>query len=484
MIKIENRIGGELIPAKSGSRFLKVSPHDGTAIVDVARSSEADIDYAVSIAKEAQTEWARSSAVSRGKILLDIAAAMSKRTDDIARIVALETGKSVQDAQGEADAAIQLAEFFAGEGMRLFGQTMQSSNPNKMAMTIREPLGVAGLIIAANTPIANAAWKIFPALICGNCCILKAAEDTPATADILGEIAADAGLPPGVLNILHGYGAEAGAPLVQHPDIDVISFTGSSAVGRKIAASAGALLKRVSLELGGKNPLVVCDDADFDLAIRWSLLSSFSNAGQRCAASSRIIVFDSIYENFRNAFVLATEALTLGPSNENDLGPVINEQQLNTMLRAIETMESDGAKILTGGQRLFDDAHKLGFYLAPTIIENIARDNPQADRELFGPITCLYRATDFDDAVTLANNTAYGLTAAIHTRDVNRAIVFGRSVKAGVVNVNAGTHGSEPHFPFGGVGQSGNGTREPGTEALNVYSELKSLSFTVNQTAT
>jgi aldehyde dehydrogenase (NAD+) len=348
-------------------------------------------------------------------------------------------------------------------------------------MVVRQPLGVAGLIIAANTPIANVTWKVFPAMICGNAIVLKAAEDTPATAWIVGRIAKEVGLPDGVLNIIQGYGEEAGAPLVANPDVDVISFTGSTAVGRQIAEVAGRRLAKVSLELGGKNPLVVCDDADLNNAANWVLLSAFSNAGQRCASGSRIIIYESIYEQFRNMLVERTEKLKVGPSDDDDFGPVINENQLSNMLSAIEQAQEKGGILLTGGQRLTEAEHAEGFYLAPTILENVDPEDDISTKEIFGPITCLYKVKDFSEALRLANNSPYGLTACIHTRSIHRAVEFCQKVQAGVAVVNAGTYGSEPHMPFGGLKQSGNGTREPGTEALDVYSELKDIYINIDR---
>jgi aldehyde dehydrogenase (NAD+) len=406
---------------------------------------------------------------------------MRKQQEEIASIVSLETGMSFKQALGETGGAIAQGEFMAGEGRRLYGRTTTSAVPNKYAMVVRQPLGVAALIIAANTPIANVAWKIFPALICGNAAVLKAAEDTPATAWIVGRIAKEVGLPPGVLNIIQGYGEEAGAPLVASPQVDVISFTGSTEVGRQIAEVAARRLAKVSLELGGKNPLVVCDDADLENAANWVLLSAFSNAGQRCASGSRIIIFDLIYEKFRDLLVEKTKKLKVGPGDDDDFGPVINEVQLSNMLSAVERAREEGAVVLTGGQRLTDPAHVDGFYMAPTILENVDPQDEISTKEIFGPITCLYRVKDFAEALSLANDSPYGLTACIHTRSIHRAIEFSQKIQAGVAMVNAGTYGSEPHMPFGGLKQSGNGTREPGTEALDVYSDLKDICINIDQ---
>ncbi len=473
--EIPNWIGGKELPAASGRFFDKLNPANGQLLCRVVRSDEKDIARAVKAARKAQPDWANTPAVQRGMLLHDIVLGLKARQGEVAEIVAAETGKSLKDALGETGGAIALGLFYASEGQRLYGKTTTSGTPNKYAMTVRQPVGVAGLIVAANTPIANVAWKVFPALVCGNAAVLKAAEDTPLTAWILGEISHRAGLPAGLLNIIQGYGEEAGAALVKNPGVDLISFTGSTAVGRQIAVSAGERLAKVSLELGGKNPMVVCDDADLENAAKWVLLSAFSNAGQRCAAASRIIIFKSVYDKFRRMLVERTAKLKVGTADSDDFGPVINGEQLSNILGAIKRARQAGAKILTGGKRLIDPAHRNGFYIAPTLIENAAPDSEISTSELFGPVACLYRTRDFQKALELANNSPYGLTACIHTRNINRAIEFSQRVQAGVAVVNAGTYGSEPHMPFGGVKNSGNGWREPGTEALDVYSELKDI---------
>ena len=477
---VPNQVNGQEVFAITGEDFPKLSPHDGSQICRVARSRAADVARAVVAAKAAQPAWAETPAVQRGLILHTVVRKLQENADVIARMVATETGKSFKEARGETGGAIQLGLFYAGEGQRLYGRTTTSGTANKYAMTVRQPIGVAGLIIAANTPIANAAWKVFPALICGNAAVLKAAEDTPATAWIFGKLAAEAGLPPGVLNIVQGLGDEAGAPLVEHPDVGVISFTGSTEVGKIIQQKAGARLARVSLELGGKNPLVVCDDADLTNAAKWVLLSAFSNAGQRCASASRIIIFDAVYDEFRNLLLERTAKLKVGPGDDDDFGPVINESQLKAMIEAVDTAWRAGATVSIGGHRLDDPAYAKGYYMAPTLIEGVAPHSAISEKELFGPIAVLYRVKDFNAALALANDSQYGLTACIHTLNFHRAVRFCDKVQAGVAVVNAGTFGSEPHMPFGGVKQSGNGSREPGTEAINVYSELKDIYLNVD----
>ena len=472
---IPNLIGGADCAAASGDQVEVLSPHSGRPIGKLARSGEADVAAAIASARASQPAWAATPGVRRGEILHAVANALEAHRTELAAIVALEAGKRMSDAMGEANAAIQCARFFAGEGQRLFGRTMTSGTPHRWAMTVRRPCGVAGLIIAANTPAPNFAWKVFPALICGNGVVLKPAEDTPASSWFMARLAEDAGLPAGVLNVVHGLGAEVGPPLVNHPGVDVISFTGSTRVGREIAETDGRQLKKVSLELGGKNALIVCDDADLDNAVHWSRLSAFSNAGQRCAAASRIIVFDQVYDDFRARFLAATKSLKLGVEDDCDLGPVISQRQLSNMVAAVDRAKAAGARVLTGGGRATDPGLADGFYMQPTVLEGVDPAAELSGLELFGPVPALYRVKDFDQALALANASPYGLTAAIHTADIDRALTFAERIETGVAVINAGAHGSEPHMPFGGLKASGNGSREPGVEALDVYSELRDV---------
>ena len=472
---IPNHLGGAEARALGGGTFRKIDPATGHVICEVARSTAADVQQAVDLARAAQPAWAATTVVKRGDILRQIALLMREHRSAIADLVSKETGKSRKDALGETDAAIEMGFFVAGEGRRFYGQTTTSAVPNKSAMVIRQPLGVAGLIIAANTPIANVAWKAFPALLCGNAAILKAAEDTPLSAWAFGVLAREAGVPDGIYTTLHGLGEEAGAPLVEHPDVAVVSFTGSCEVGRWIAKTAGSRLAKVCLELGGKNPLIVCDDADLQNAVTWTLGSAFSNAGQRCAAGSRIIVFDAVYDQFRTMLVEATARLKVGTGDTDDYGPVINEDQMKSMLASVERAKAAGASVLSGGHRLTGEPYGGGFFVAPTIIEHVGPNDEISRSELFGPITCLYRVRNFEEAIALANDSPFGLTASIHTQNLNRAMTFVGRIQAGVAVVNGGTYGSEPHLPFGGLRQSGNGWREAGTQALDVYSDLKTV---------
>jgi alpha-ketoglutaric semialdehyde dehydrogenase len=480
---VVNQIGAQDARAADGRTFAKVDPATGDEICQVARSSSADVRMAVERAKKAQPDWAATTVVKRGDVLRQIAILMREHREALATLVARETGKSKKDALGETDAAIEMGFFVAGEGRRFYGQTTTSAVPNKAAMVVRQPLGVAGLIIAANTPIANVAWKAFPALLCGNAAILKASEDTPLSAWAFGLLAREAGLPDGVYSTLHGMGEEAGAPLVEHPDVAVISFTGSCGVGRWIAETAGRRLAKTCLELGGKNPLIVCDDADLENAVNWTIGSAFSNAGQRCAAGSRILVFDAVYDRFKSLLIEATGKLTVGTADSDYLGPVINEEQMTNMLASVERARVSGATVIAGGRRLTGPGYDGGFFVAPTLIEHVGPNDEISRSELFGPITILYRVRDFDEAIAIANDSPFGLTAAIHTQNINRAMTFLGRIQCGVAVVNGGTYGSEPHMPFGGLRQSGNGWREAGTQALDVYSDLKTIYINHNPMA-
>ena len=474
---IPNWINGRENQPEGNAWLDKFNPHNGELLYQVADSTSADTRAAIAAAEAAFPAWSELTPVKRGQILSEIVAAKKRRFDELAECIAVETGKPPHDAKGEVGGAILQAEYFASEGMRLYGRSLTSGTPGKYSHTVRQPRGIAGLIVPANTPIANIAWKTFPALVCGNTVVLKAAEDSPRIAHLFAQVAQEAGLPDGVFNAVQGRGQPAGAALVEDSRVAVISFTGSTSVGRWIAEVAGKRLARVSLELGGKNSFVVCDDADLDQALHWASLSAFSNAGQRCAAGSRILVFMGVYESFRDRLVAKAQSLKLGVSTGCDLGPVINKRQQQTIIAAIERTKAEGGNILCGGNVPSSSELANGYYIQPTVIDGLQPTAELSCKEIFGPVVTLHPVNDLADALKLANATEYGLTAAIHTRNVDRAMWFAQRVKAGVANINLGTFGSEPHMPFGGFGASGNGTREPGVEALDVYSELKNISF-------
>jgi acyl-CoA reductase-like NAD-dependent aldehyde dehydrogenase len=464
---VQNIVDGRAAPAADGERFEKHRPADGSLLCSVARSRDADVEAAIAAARRAQADWAARTPVERGDLVREIAFALRARREEAAEIVAAETGKSRDLALGEADAAVEMGFFVAGEGRRLYGRTTTSSMANRTVMAVRQPVGVAALIVSFNTPLPNYAWKAFPAVFCGNTAVLKPSEHTPASAWFFGELCREVGMPPGVLNVVQGRGSEAGPPLVESTGVDLVSFTGSAETGREIQERAGRRLAKVVMELGGKNALVVCDDADLDRAVEGSLASAFSNAGQRCAAASRLVVFDTVYEEFRDRLVEGAQSY--------ETGPVISEASLERILAAL-----DGERVLTGGERL----DRSGWWLAPTVLEDVPADAELSRTELFGPVTILYRVRDFDDAIELVNDSPYGLTAAIHTASLHRAMRFAEAVQAGVVVVNGGTHGSEPHMGFGGVKQSGTGWREAGTEALDVYTDWKYVNLIVDPAKT
>jgi aldehyde dehydrogenase (NAD+) len=472
--RVASLIDGCAAPGRNIFRAV-LNPHNGEKIAELSLADPEMAAAAIEIARAAQPAWARLPAPARGAILHRAANLIEARAEALSAIVAREAGKSMRDSLGETAAAIACARFFAGEGQRLFGRTMPSGAPGKSAMTVRQPCGVAALITAANTPAPNFAWKVFPALICGNAVILKPSEDTPLSADWMAQALIEAGVHAGALNVVQGLGQDIGPSLVSHPSVDVISFTGSTSVGRLIAEIAGRGLKKVSLELGGKNAFLVCDDADLDAAAKWASASAFSNAGQRCAAASRIIVMAEVYDAFVEKFVARARALRLGVDDDCDLGPVISERQLSAMTDIVARAARNEARILLGGSRAAGPGFDDGFYMQPTIVEGAALDSEISVTELFGPVACLYRAETYEDAMRQVNSSTYGLTACIHTTSWDRAWTFTREAKVGVAVVNGGTFGSEPHMPFGGIGDSGNGTREPGTEAVDVYTELKDI---------
>lgn len=470
--EIPNLIDGEARPAASGAWLDTHRPADGTALCRLARSAAADVDAAVAAARNAQRPWAERTVVARGDLLRELALALRDRREEASVLVAEETGKPLDLARGETDAAVEMGLFVAGEGRRYHGRTTTASMPHRTVFTLRRPVGVAGLIISFNTPLPNVAWKVFPALLCGNGAVLKPSEEAPASAFFFAELAHEVGLPPGVLNVVQGTGPEAGAALVEHPDVDLVSFTGSAATGRWINERAGARLAKVCLELGGKNALVVCDDADLENAVRWVVASAFSNAGQRCASASRVVVFDAVADEVRGRLLEETRAV--------DPQPVISEAALERILGEVQRAVSRGATVLCGGERL----DRPGYHLAPTIVEGVAPDDDLSRVELFGPVATLTSVAGLDEALALVNDSPYGLTAAIHTASVHRALRFAEQAEAGVVVVNAGTHGSEPHMGFGGVKQSGTGWKEAGVEALDVYSDTRYVNVVADPSLT
>jgi len=367
--------------------------------------------------------------------------------------------------------------YIAGEGRRLWGETTPSELPEKFAMTVRVPLGVVAAITPWNFPLAIPSWKLAPALVAGNTVVFKPAEDTPLTAVRFLEILVEAGLPPGVLNLVHGSGEEAGAPLVRHPDVALVSFTGSSEVGREVAIACAAEHKRVSLEMGGKNPILVMEDADLDLAVDGTIWGAFGTSGQRCTAASRILVHKKVMREFAERLVARAQALRLGDglSPNTDVGPIINEAQLKRVHGYTRVGLKEGAKLLCGGEIYREGECKKGFFYAPTVFGDVSPKMRIAQEEIFGPTVGLLSVAGFDEAIEAANSARYGLSSAIYTRDVNRAFRAVELLAAGITYVNASTIGAEVHVPFGGIRQTGNGHREGGRQVLDVFTEWKAV---------
>src|SRR5215471_82010 len=455
--------------------FEKRSPIDDRVVARVVRGSAADVTRAVDAANAAAEGWARMPAPRRGEILGRAAALLRARERELAEIIRTETGKPWKNAAAEVASSADLGVFMESEGSRFYGKTMTSPIPNRSVRTERAPIGVCAAIMPFNSPLAGLAWKAFPALLCGNAVVAKSHELTPQTAVAFGKLLQQAGLPSGVYSVVQGFGPEVGPPLVEDPRVGIVSFTGSVATGKSIqrTVSARPVLAKVCLELGGKNPLIVCDDADLTLAAEHAVASAFIDAGQRCAAGSRIIVFDRVYDAFRDAMVARTKQVKVGSGPQDDCGPVISRASLDRLLAAVAGAVGRGARIVAGGHAV--ESLAPGYYMAPTILDGVSHDDELSQQEQFGPVTCLYRVRDFDEAVALANATAFGLTGAIHTFNSNRIEQFIARYRAGLVSINGPTYGAGPHMPFGGVKNSGNGFREPGTEALDVYCEWKTV---------
>jgi len=459
----------------SGASFDKRCPIDDRVVAQVARGGAAEVAHALSAAAGAAEAWAAMPAPRRGAILGRAARLLREREHEFGTIVQVETGKPWNNAIAEVSSSADLAIFMEGEGSRFYGKTMPSPIPNRTVQTVRSPIGICAAIMPFNSPLAGIAWKAFPALLCGNAVIAKSHELTPYTAVAFGRLLKDAGLPVGLYAAIQGYGPDAGAPLVQDDRVGVVSFTGSSATGKLIQkmVSERSVLAKVCLELGGKNPFVVCDDADLELAADLAVASAFIDAGQRCASGSRIIVFDRVYDAFKKALLARVARVRIGSGPDDECGPVISRASLDRLVAQVAGAVSRGATLLTGSSAVA--ALAPGYYMAPTVLEGAAMKDEVSQHELFGPVTCLYRCSDFDDAIRLANGTSYGLTGTIHTASHHRAQSFVARYRGGLVSVNGATFGAGPHMPFGGVKNSGNGFREPGTESLDVYTELKTV---------
>jgi aldehyde dehydrogenase (NAD+) len=472
-----NYIGGEWVEASSGETFQTSNPATGEVLGVFPRSSVEDVDRAVDAAKEAYERWRLVPAPRRAEILFRVGQRFIDRKEELTELMVQEMGKVRAEAGGDVQEAIDMTYYMAGEGRRLFGQTTPSEMPDKFQMSIRMPVGVVGAITPWNFPIAIPSWKIAPALVCGDTVVFKPATDTPMLGERFVEIFEEAGLPPGVLNIVHGGGGTVGERLVKHPEVPLISLTGSREVGIETAKNAAPLLKHVHLELGGKNAIIVMDDADIDLAVDGILWSAFGTSGQRCTAASRVIAGKTVYDELQSKLVGRAEKMRLGNGLDDDVdvGPVINEAALEKIHSYTQIGKDEGATLVTGGEIATENGLDKGFFYRPTVFADVEPGMRIAQEEIFGPTTALIRATDVDEAIRIANGIEFGLSSSIFTRDVNKAFRAIRDLNAGITYINAGTTGAEVHLPFGGTKQTGNGHREAGQAALDFYTEWKAV---------
>jgi aldehyde dehydrogenase (NAD+) len=473
----QNYIDGEWVDAASGETFESTSPADGETIGVFPKSGPEDVDRAVDAAKRAYEEWRLVPAPKRGEVLFRFAQLLTNSKDDLTDLMTHEMGKVKPEAAGDVQEAIDMAYYMGGEGRRLFGQTTPSELRDKFQMSVRMPVGVVGAITPWNFPIAIPSWKTLPAIVSGNTVVFKPATDTPALGERYVELFAEAGLPRGVLNIVHGGGSDVGQSLVEHPDVPIITFTGSRETGVAVTRAAAEELKHVHLELGGKNGIIVMDDADLELAVDGIVWSAFGTSGQRCTAASRVIVHDSVYDELARRLVLRVEAMRLGPGweDDTDVGPVINRGALEKIDSYTQIGKDEGATLLTGGEIASGNGLDKGFYYRPTIFGDVQAGMRIAQEEIFGPTTAMIRVRDIDEAIRVSNGVEYGLSSSIFTGDVNKAFRAMRDLDTGITYINAGTIGAEVHLPFGGTKHTGNGHREAGQAALDVFTEWKSV---------
>ena len=473
----QNLIGGEWADAASGETFESTSPADGEQIGTFPKSGADDVDRAVAAAKAAYEEWRLVPAPKRGELLFRFAQILVEHKSELTDLMTHEMGKVKAEAGGDVQEAIDMSYYMGGEGRRLFGQTTPSELRDKFQMSVRMPIGVIGVITPWNFPIAIPSWKITPALVAGNTVVFKPATDTPALGQRFVELLHEAGVPDGVVNVVHGGGGAVGDRLVRHPDVRVISLTGSRETGVTVLRNAAENLKHVHLELGGKNAIIVMDDANLELAVDGILWSAFGTSGQRCTAASRVIVHRSVYPELERRLVMRAEALRLGPGweDDTDVGPVINRSALEKIHSYTQIGRDEGAELLTGGEIASEGDLGKGFYYRPTIFGGVDPGMRIAQEEIFGPTLSLISVADEAEAVRVSNGIRYGLSSSIFTRDVNRAFRAMRDLEAGITYVNAGTIGAEVHLPFGGVKETGNGHREAGQAALDVFTEWKSV---------
>ena len=473
-----NYIAGEWVPSSSGEWFNNINPANTDDIIGrFPKSNADDVNKAVAAAKAAATRWRRTPAPKRAEILFRLAQILEKNKEAFTRDMTREMGKVLKEAGGDVQEAIDCTYYTAGEGRRLHGFTTPAEMPNKFAMCVRQPVGICGLITPFNFPMAIPSWKLIPALVCGNTVVIKSGEDVPLSAINLVKACEEAGIPKGVINVVNGFG-EAGAALVNHADVRLISFTGSTDTGRIIAEKCAAENKIVSLEMGGKNAIIVMDDADIDNAVEGSLWGAFGTSGQRCTASSRLVVHRKVYKEFCEKLVAKAKTLKVGDglNPEVQVGPVINQAQMEKILNYIEIGKNeDKATLACGGKRLTEGEYAKGYFIEPTIFTDVDRNHRIGQEEIFGPVTSVIPFDTLDEAIDIVNDVKYGLSSAIYTQDVNQSFYAMQELYTGICYVNSATIGAEVHLPFGGTKGTGNGHREAGTQVLDIFSEWKAL---------
>jgi acyl-CoA reductase-like NAD-dependent aldehyde dehydrogenase len=474
----KNFVDGEWVETRTGETFENLNPADTREVVGIfQKSGPEDVDTAVDAAKQAFKKWRLVPAPRRAEILYTASQMLFERKEQYARDMTREMGKVLKETRGDVQEAIDTGYYMAGEGRRMFGVTTPSELPNKFAMCVRQPLGVCAMITPWNFPMAIPSWKLFPAILAGNTCVIKPAQDTPLSTFNFVQTLTDAGLPHGVINIVSGFGPNVGAPMTEHPEVRAVSLTGSSAVGRIVGQSCAKSFKHCSLELGGKNPMIVLDDANLELALEGGLWGAFGTTGQRCTATSRIIVQKGVYQQFVDEFVSRAKRLKVGNGLDEDveMGPAINKNQLETDLKYVEIGREEGAKMLCGGNRLDEGDYKYGYFMEPTVFGDVDPKMRIAQEEIFGPVVSIIPCDNLEHAIDIANDIQYGLSSSLYTKDVNRAFAAMRDLYAGISYINAPTIGAEVHLPFGGTKATGNGHREGGIGAIDFYTEWKAI---------
>jgi aldehyde dehydrogenase (NAD+) len=473
-----NYIDGGWTPAASGKAFENRNPADTSELVGrFADSGPEDVERAVAAAKAAYPKWKALPAPKRGEILYRAAELLVKEKEGHARDMTREMGKVLDETRGDVQEAIDMTYYMAGEGRRQFGQTTPSEMPDKFQMSVRQPVGIAGLITPWNFPMAIPSWKMMPALVLGNTVVIKPATDTPLSVVNLVKVLEQAGLPKGVVNMVTGSGSKVGSPLMSHEDVHVVSFTGSTEIGRKVSEACAPGFKHCHLEMGGKNIIMVMDDARVDLAVEGALWGGFGTTGQRCTAASRVAVHETVYREFLDRFVAGAKGLRVGNGLDPkvQMGPCVNLGQLETVEKYVGIGKADGAKLVAGGSRLTSGAHAGGFFHEPTIFADCSPSMRVAREEIFGPIVSVIPVKSLEEAIEVGNSVEYGLSASVYTQDVNKAFTAMREMYTGIFYVNAPTIGAETHLPFGGTRNTGNGHREACVQALEVFSEWKSI---------